>query len=94
MPSATTQQLPIRLNRADGTGGLVLIVVLWVFRQRAKNPLLAACSPASTVAVAWTVVANCAAAASMSALEPAATVHLPLRAAAREAATLTKLRVM
>jgi len=53
-----------------------LIVILWVYHQRAKSPLLTARSPASTVAVAWTVVAICAAAASTSALELAATVHL------------------
>jgi hypothetical protein len=41
---------------------------------------------ASTFPVAWTVVAICAAAASTSALELAATLHLPLRAAATEAA--------
>lgn len=40
-----------------------------------EAPLLVARRPASTIPVAWTVVASCAAAASMSALEPAATVR-------------------
>jgi len=71
-----------------------LIVTLRVYQQRAKSPLLTARSSASTIPVAWTVVAICAAAASTSALELAATVHPPVRAAVPEAATLTRLRVM
>lgn len=54
-----------------------MIVILWVYHQRAESPLLTARSPASTVAVAWTVIAICAAAASASALELAAPAHLP-----------------
>jgi hypothetical protein len=40
-----------------------------------EAPLLIVRKSAGTILVAWTVVASCAAAASMSALEPAATVR-------------------
>jgi ABC-type lipoprotein release transport system permease subunit len=60
-----------------------------VNQHRAQSPLLTARSPASTIPAAWTVVAVCAAAASTSALELAATVYLALRAAGAKAATLT-----
>jgi hypothetical protein len=73
-------------------GGWCRSLPLWVYQQRARSPLLTARSLASTIPVAWTVVAICAAAVSMPALEPAATVS-PLRAAAPEAAT-TRLGMM
>jgi nucleotide-binding universal stress UspA family protein/MFS family permease len=48
--------------------GLVLIVTLWVYQYRARNPLLTLRSLASTIPVTGIVLAICAAAASTSAI--------------------------
>jgi nucleotide-binding universal stress UspA family protein len=48
--------------------GLVLIVVLWVYQYRSRNPLLCLRSLTSTIPVTGIVVAVCAAAAATSAI--------------------------
>jgi nucleotide-binding universal stress UspA family protein/MFS family permease len=48
--------------------GLVLIVVLWIYQYRARNPLLCLRSLTSTIPVTGIVVAVCAAAAATSAI--------------------------
>jgi MFS family permease/nucleotide-binding universal stress UspA family protein len=48
--------------------GLALIVVLWVYQYRARNPLLCLRSLASTIPVTGVLVAVCAAAAATSAI--------------------------
>ncbi len=48
--------------------GLALIVVLWIYQYRARNPLLTLRSLASTIPVTGIVIAICAAAASTSAI--------------------------
>jgi len=48
--------------------GLVLIVVLWVYQYRARNPLLCLRSLTSTIPVTGVLVAVCAAAAATSAI--------------------------
>jgi nucleotide-binding universal stress UspA family protein/MFS family permease len=58
-------------------GGLALIIVLWVYQYRARNPLLTLRSLASTIPVTGIVVAICAAAASTSAIGLTATVLAP-----------------
>jgi hypothetical protein len=78
---------------AGGTGRLVLFVTLWVYQQRAKNPLLTARGPASTIPVAWIVLAICAAARLDVGARTGRDGTPLLRAAAPEAAT-TRLRVM
>lgn len=55
-------------------GGLALIIVLWVYQYRARNPLLRLRVFASTIPISGTVVAMCAAAASTSAIGLTATV--------------------
>jgi nucleotide-binding universal stress UspA family protein/MFS family permease len=49
-------------------GGLALIIVLWVYQYRSRNPLLRLRSFTNTIPVSGTVVAICAAAASTSAI--------------------------
>ena len=49
-------------------GGLALLVALWIYQYRARNPLLTVRSLASTIPVAGIVVAVCASAASTSAI--------------------------
>lgn len=49
-------------------GGLALIVALWIYQYRARNPLLTLRSLASTIPVTGIVIAICAAAASTSAI--------------------------
>jgi nucleotide-binding universal stress UspA family protein len=58
-------------------GGLALIVVLWVYQYRARNPLLTVRSLTSTIPVSGIIVAICAAAASTSAIALTATVLAP-----------------
>jgi nucleotide-binding universal stress UspA family protein/MFS family permease len=58
-------------------GGLALIIALWVYQYRARNPLLTLHSLTSTIPVTGIVVAICAAAASTSALGLTATVLAP-----------------
>jgi MFS family permease/nucleotide-binding universal stress UspA family protein len=48
--------------------GLVLLVLLWVYQYRARNPLLTLRSVTSTIPVTGVVVAVCAAAAATSAI--------------------------
>jgi MFS family permease len=55
-------------------GGLVLIVILWVYQYRGKRTLLTLRPLASTIPVAGIVVAICAAAASVSAIGLTSTV--------------------
>jgi nucleotide-binding universal stress UspA family protein/MFS family permease len=59
-------------------GGLVLIVVLWVYQYRARHPLLTLRSLTSTIPVSGIVAAVFAAAASTSAIALTATVLAPL----------------
>ena len=59
-----------------------------------RKPVANRTQPASTIPVAWTVRAICAAAVSTSALEVTARYRPPLRAAALEATTLTWLYVL
>jgi MFS family permease len=61
-------------------GGLALIIVLWVYQYRSRNPLMRLRIFASTIPVSGTVVAICAAAASTSAIGLTGTVlarHYP-----------------
>jgi len=58
-------------------GGLALIIVLWVYQYRSRNPLLRLRSFSNTIPVSGTVVAICAAAASTSAIGLTATVLGP-----------------
>ena len=58
-------------------GGLALIIVLWVYEYRARNPLLTLRSLNTTIPVTGIVVAICAAAASTSALGLTAAVLAP-----------------
>jgi nucleotide-binding universal stress UspA family protein/MFS family permease len=58
-------------------GGLVLIIVLWVYQHRAKRPLLTIRPLTSTIPVAGIVVAICAAAAATSAIALTSTVLTP-----------------
>jgi nucleotide-binding universal stress UspA family protein/MFS family permease len=55
-------------------GGLVLIIALWVYQYRARNPLLTLRSLNTTIPVTGIVVAICAAAAATSALALTGTV--------------------
>ncbi len=57
--------------------GLALIVILWVYQYRARNPLLPLRSLNTTIPVTGVVVAICAAAASTSAIALTATVLAP-----------------
>jgi MFS family permease/nucleotide-binding universal stress UspA family protein len=57
--------------------GLVLIVVLWVYEYRARNPLLILRNLVTTIPVAGIVVAVCAAAAATSAIGLTAAVLAP-----------------
>jgi nucleotide-binding universal stress UspA family protein/MFS family permease len=57
--------------------GVALIVVLWVYEYRARNPLLTLRSLATTIPVSGIVVAICAAAAATSAIALTATVLAP-----------------
>jgi nucleotide-binding universal stress UspA family protein/MFS family permease len=59
-------------------GGLLLIVVLWVYQYRARHPLLTLRSLTGTIPVSAIVAAVCAAAASTSAIALTATVLAPL----------------
>jgi nucleotide-binding universal stress UspA family protein/MFS family permease len=59
-------------------GGLLLIVVLWVYQYRARRPLLTLRSLTGTIPVSAIVAAVCAAAASTSAIALTATVLAPL----------------
>jgi MFS family permease len=58
-------------------GGLALIIILWGYSYRARNPLLTLRSLTSTIPVTGIVVALCAAAASTSALGLTAVVLAP-----------------
>jgi hypothetical protein len=61
-------------------GGLALIIVLWVYQYRSRNPLMRLRIFATTIPVSGTVVAICAAAASTSAIGLTGTVlarHYP-----------------
>jgi nucleotide-binding universal stress UspA family protein/MFS family permease len=58
-------------------GGLALIIVLWVYQYRSRNPLLRLRSFTNTIPVGGTVVAICAAAAATSAIGLTATVLGP-----------------
>jgi nucleotide-binding universal stress UspA family protein/MFS family permease len=58
-------------------GGLALIIVLWVYQYRARNPLLTLRSLNTTIPVTGIVVAICAAAAATSALALTGTVLAP-----------------
>jgi len=58
-------------------GGLALIIVLWVYQYRSRNPLLRLRSFTNTIPVSGTVVAICAAAAATSAIGLTATVLGP-----------------
>jgi nucleotide-binding universal stress UspA family protein/MFS family permease len=57
--------------------GLMLIVVLWVYQYRARNPLLILRNLVTTIPVAGIVVAVCAAAAATSAIGLTAAVLAP-----------------
>jgi nucleotide-binding universal stress UspA family protein/MFS family permease len=57
--------------------GLVLIVVLWVYEYRARNPLLILRSLVTTIPVTGIVIAVCAAAAATSAIGLTAAVLAP-----------------
>jgi nucleotide-binding universal stress UspA family protein/MFS family permease len=59
-------------------GGLLLIVILWVYQYRARHPLLTLRSLTSTIPVSGIVAAVLAAAASTSAIALTATVLAPL----------------
>jgi len=61
-------------------GGLTLIIVLWVYQYRSRNPLMRLRIFSSTIPVSGTVVAICAAAAATSAIGLTGTVlsrHYP-----------------
>jgi nucleotide-binding universal stress UspA family protein/MFS family permease len=58
-------------------GGLAVIIALWVYQYRAKNPLLPLRKLNSTIPVTGVVVAICAAAASTSAIALTETVLAP-----------------
>lgn len=58
-------------------GGLAVIIALWVYQYRAKNPLLPLRQLNSTIPVTGVVVAICAAAASTSAIALTETVLAP-----------------
>jgi nucleotide-binding universal stress UspA family protein len=57
--------------------GLALIIILWVYQYRARNPLLTLRSLNTTIPVTGIVIAICAAAASTSAIALTATVLAP-----------------
>ena len=57
--------------------GLVLIITLWVYQYRARNPLLPLRLLSTTIPVTGVVVAVCAAAASASAIALTETVLVP-----------------
>jgi nucleotide-binding universal stress UspA family protein/MFS family permease len=58
-------------------GGLALIVILWIYQYRARNPLLTVRSLTSTIPVGGIIIAVCAAAAATSAIGLTATVLTP-----------------
>jgi nucleotide-binding universal stress UspA family protein len=58
-------------------GGLALIIVLWVYQYRSRDPLLRLRSFTNTIPVSGTVVAICAAAAATSAIGLTATMLGP-----------------
>jgi nucleotide-binding universal stress UspA family protein/MFS family permease len=58
-------------------GGLALIVILWIYQYRARNPLLTVRSLTSTIPVSGIIIAVCAAAAATSAIGLTATVLTP-----------------
>ena len=58
-------------------GGLALIVALWIYQYRARNPLLTVRSLTSTIPVSGIIIAVCAAAAATSAIGLTATVLTP-----------------
>ncbi|HTA07531.1 MAG TPA: MFS transporter [Streptosporangiaceae bacterium] len=58
-------------------GGLALIVILWIYQYRARNPLLTVRNLTSTIPVGGIIIAVCAAAAATSAIGLTATVLTP-----------------